>query len=101
MALFGIDYDGTWTADPELFREFVVLLLARGHRAVIVTSRDDRPMITDPSRHWGDEVRKAVCGLIPIVFAGLDRRKDEAARAAGHAVDVWIDDRPQDIRDPG
>lgn len=47
---------------------------------------------------WGAEVRRAVGGLMPIVFAA-GRWKASAAKAAGYKVDVWIDDSPEGIRE--
>lgn len=92
--IFGIDFDGTFAADPPLFRAFVGLLREAGHRAVIVTGRKDAVMLSDPGRHWGDELRAVVGGLLPIVFAGHEWKKEAAAKA-GYAVDVWIDDHPE------
>lgn len=93
MSLFAIDYDGTWSADPELFETFVALLRTRGHDAILVTGRSD-------SGRWGAEVRAAVRS-VPIVFAA-NKWKREAAKAAGYKVDIWIDDFPEyiDKQDP-
>lgn len=87
--IFGIDFDGTFSRDPALFRGFVALLRAAGHDAVLVTGRSD-------SGQWGAEVRRAVGDLMPIVFAGADWKRT-AAEQAGHKVDVWIDDNPEYI----
>jgi hypothetical protein len=86
---FAIDFDRTFSRDPELFRQFVALLRGRGHEAVLVTGRSD-------DGQWGADVRSAVGDLMPIVFAGT-RWKRQAAIAAGHVVDVWIDDMPEYI----
>ena len=85
--LFGVDFDGTFSRDPELFRGIVAQLRARGHQAVLVTGRSDEG-------RWGAEVRSVVGDLMPIVFAA-DGWKREAARAAGYRVDVWMDDHPE------
>lgn len=84
--LIGIDYDGTWSADPGLFAIFVGTLKFRGHDAVLVTGRSDEGP-------WGVEVRRAVRD-IPIVFAA-DGWKRAAAERAGYKIDVWIDDHPE------
>jgi hypothetical protein len=91
-----IDYDRTFSADPPFFRAFISLARAYGHRPVIVTARADQQMRSDPSRHWGDEVRAAV-GDVPIVFAGWDNWKADAARLAGYDIQVWVDDKPNEI----
>lgn len=85
--LFAIDYDGTFSADPCLFRTFVASLRARGHDAVLVTGRSEEGQ-------WGAEVRREVRDLMPIVFAANGWKRD-AATAAGFKVDVWIDDHPE------
>lgn len=90
--LFGVDYDGTLSADPALFSQAIALILQRGHGVVVVTGRSDEG-------RWGEEVRAAVAAVspahqIPIVFAG-NRWKRQAAEEAGHAVDIWWDDNPE------
>ena len=87
--VFGIDYDGTFSADPDGFRAIVALLLARGHVCVLVTGRSDEAQ-------WGAEVRRAVGDIMPIVFAGNAWKRD-AAKRAGFDVNVWIDDHPEYI----
>ena len=85
--LFAVDFDGTFSRDPDLFREWVVLGRRMGHTFVLVTGRRDEGQ-------WGDEVRGAVGDLMPIVFAN-NGWKRTAAHAAGYRVDVWIDDNPE------
>jgi len=87
--LFAIDFDGTFARDVDLFREWVAIGRRMGHTFVLVTGRSD-------DRGWGDEVRRVVAGLMPIVFAA-DGWKRVAAEAAGYKVDVWIEDHPEDI----
>lgn len=88
--IFGIDYDGTFSADPDAFRELVRGLKARGHICVLVTGRSDEG-------GWGDVVRMDVGDLMPIVFAA-NKWKEKAALARGFKVNVWIDDNPESIR---
>lgn len=83
----GVDFDGTFAADPETFREVVRTFQRAGHKPVLVTGR--------PSS-MGDEVRRLVGDLMPIVFAdGMPKR--EAAKRRGFNVQVWIDDNPASI----
>ncbi len=88
--VFAVDYNQTYNLDPEAFREMIVNLKKRSHTCIMVTSRHD-------GTPEAEEVRTAIGNLVPIVFAG-DVWKDEAARAAGYNVDVWLDDRPAGIR---
>lgn len=84
-----IDYDNTYTLDPDLFRDMAQRFLRRGHHVIVVTGRSgDEP--------WGGEVRASIRDLCPIVFAGLSWKR-EAAIAEGYIVDVWIDDMPEYI----
>jgi hypothetical protein len=85
--IIGIDYDGTFSADPGLWRGFVKQAVARGHKCLCVTGRSD---VGD----LGDEVRRALGSLMPVLFAGLAWKRDTAS-AAGYDVDVWIDDNPE------
>ncbi len=88
--LLGLDYDHTYSVDPEGWNAVVKLLEARGHRFVCVTSR-----AFPPGRH---DDREPVPPM-PVVCSGhIFKRK--AALAAGFPVDVWIDDCPSTI-EPG
>lgn len=80
----GLDYDGTFTADPDLWRQFVSDCQRRGHAVICVTARREPP---DFSR----EPRLPVG--VPIVCAGQDFKRDAAAKA-GHHIHIWIDDMP-------
>jgi hypothetical protein len=90
--LFAIDFDGTFAADPDLFRGIVALIRAAGHEVVMVTGRED-------SRGFGDPVRALVGDLMPIVFAG-GHWKTVAALQAGYKIDIWVDDNPTYIAPP-
>ena len=78
-----IDYDGTYTADPELWDQFIELAKARGHGVVIVTCR--RP--TD--ENYQDCHHKNCL----TVFTNLSSKVSYMEKL-GINVDVWIDDDP-------
>jgi HK97 family phage prohead protease len=91
-----LDFDRTFTAAPGLWRSFVVDAVARGHRVVCITRRED----TEENRAalaggFGD-VFEALGG---VLLCGPETRKRSAAEAAGLTVDVWIDDSPEMIGD--
>ncbi len=90
--IFGIDFDGTFAATPELWRRFILDAQRDGHTCVLVTGRSNN----SPWSPWGREVIEMVSDLMPIVFAG-NQWKRQAALAAGYKVDVWIDDYPEYI----
>lgn len=87
--IIAIDFDGTFAADPSLFKAFVLSARRAGHTCLLVTGRSDEGQ-------WGQKVREVVGDLMPIVFAGR-AWKQQAATEAGYAVDVWIDDSPEYI----
>jgi hypothetical protein len=87
VSTYAIDYDGTWTSDPEAFRAFASLLRRRGHTVIIVTSRATGEAEVER------ECRPYVDG---IVLAGRAWKR-HAAENAGYKVNVWIDDMPEMI----
>lgn len=87
--IIGIDYDNTYSADPEGWIQVIKLMQARGHQFVCVTGRSNQG-------EFGQQVIQAINGLIPIVFAGEFWKRD-AAEKHGWKIDVWIDDNPEYI----
>lgn len=87
----GIDYDYTFSEDPEMFRKFIDLLHEHGHEAVIVTQR--------PSTIWNKDLEEDVQNKIEVVYAG-EGWKCHAAVNAGHSIDIWMDDNPQCVSEP-
>jgi hypothetical protein len=69
-----LDYDGTYTADPVLWTEFIRMARASGHEVVIVTSRSPQERI------WTD---------VPVVYCS------RTAKRRHFTADVWIDDMPK------
>lgn len=96
--IFGVDFDGTFAADPALFHKILDLLESRGHQVVIVTGRST-PSSPDTISNMLVEVMTK--GRVPIVYAG-NTFKRIAATNAGFKVDIWIDDNPEyiDKQDP-
>ena len=83
--LFGLDYDDTYTADPDLWRQFISDAQRRGHKVVCVTARRKPPDFTCDPR---------LPESVPIVCSGPEYKKHAAARA-GYPVTIWIDDTPE------
>lgn len=88
MALFALDYDGTVTADVDLWVMFIKLLEARGHEVVIVTMRHFEELESMDSRITD------VCSW--IVPTGR-RAKMQFCSEFGINPDIWIDDQPHFI----
>lgn len=70
-----LDYDGTYSADPELFSAFVKMALARGHDIRILTMRFPEESLPEMG--------------IPVIYTS--RR----AKAAEWPADIYIDDNPR------
>lgn len=92
---FGVDFDGTFAADPMLFKDIINAIANQGHDVVFVTGRSD-------DSGFGDEVRDLIYEtlgtdkLFPIIFAGPEWKR-KAALDAGYDVNIWIDDNPEYI----
>lgn len=80
----GLDYDGTITADPNLWSGFIKLCKARGHTVKIVTYRTRGQYSCDQ-----DILDFAAENQIEYVFTA-GRAKTEICPE----VSVWIDDMP-------
>jgi|688.fasta_scaffold278122_2 hypothetical protein len=69
-----LDYDKTYTADPELWEKFIGLAQARNHSVCVVTMRYPYENIK---------------GLtVPVVYTSRE------AKVKHFIADVWIDDSP-------
>ena len=86
--LIAIDYDFTYSEDPDAWDAMIASFRARGHTFVCVTGRHCPP----------DPVRERQIPM-PVICAP-DGFKADAARKAGYKVDVWIDDMPGTIENP-
>lgn len=83
--LIALDYDGTYTKDPELWDLFLQAATALGHQVIIATMRFESE---------GGEITPLLDkGVSSIVFT--DRKaKLPALDARGIRPDIWIDDMP-------
>jgi hypothetical protein len=82
----GIDYDGTFTAAPEFWRNVMTLAHRHGHEVVCVTMRrTDGAGGPDPMTFPGQ-----------VVFTA-GKAKAEHCAEIGLVVDVWVDDNPHYI----
>ena len=83
--LFALDFDGTYTRDPELWLTFIKLLAARGHDVVVATMRtfDER-----------DTMCPKLLEAVPWIVFTSRRAKKEYLAAFGIHPDIWIDDQP-------
>lgn len=86
--LIALDYDGTYTADPELWLPFIAAARAKGHQVWCVTMRDNFEL---------DDVRRQLHGRVDHIVATDRKAKLEFLAARGISPDIWIDDRPDFI----
>lgn len=78
--LIALDYDKTYTADPELWDAFIKNAVFRGHKVICITMR----------RYPEEQIKS---WYMEIVYT--DRKaKKKYAETNGYAVDIWIDDKP-------
>ena len=84
-----IDFDDTFTADPEMWGEIIRLMKQRGHDPIMVTARRDTLENNELINVWLD---KHKCQM-RIYFTGL-ASKIQFMEKRGIRVDIWIDDDP-------
>jgi HK97 family phage portal protein len=91
-----IDFDRTFSADPELMGDFAAKAKEDGNTVVMITRREDTPedrkVIEDTLGQYAD-------AFDAVILAGPDTQKEAAAKQAGISVDIWIDDSPQTIKE--
>lgn len=75
----GIDYDHTYTKDPDLWEKFIHLIKMHGHECAIVTLRHKNEPIDDVNH--------------TIYYTGR-KSKDDFMKQIDIHVDVWCDDMP-------
>ncbi len=68
-----LDYDGTYTRDPELWNAFIRAAEANGHHVTCVTMRYPEEAIDMP---------------IPVIYTSRQ------AKMGFFSADIWIDDQP-------
>ena len=81
-----LDYDRTFTEDPEGWLEFANIMRARGHQIVGVTMRF-------PYETAG-MVREYMTACDKIFFTSRTAKKDYMKKVGVH-IYVWIDDMPE------
>lgn len=83
---FCLDFDGTFTADVELWTKWIEMAQSRGHRVICITGRRE---LFENRRELDDALPDNV-----DIFFSYDMPKMDYAEDAGITVDVWIDDWP-------
>lgn len=84
-----LDYDGTYTSDPELWLRFVDDALARGHAVRVVTMRY-------PSE-GGDMDKRLEARGVPAIFTSRKAKLKHCLEVCDWEPNVWIDDHPEAV----
>lgn len=83
---FSLDYDDTYTKDPDLWLEFIKLLRSKGHNVLVVTMRAESDNDMDPR----------LLETARVIFTD-GNQKLPFLQNRGIDIDIWIDDRPDYI----
>lgn len=82
-----LDFDDTFTRDPDFWLKFVLLCRNHGHRIYCVTARDTNGS-EEVFRELGQYIGEENC-----FFTGMKAKRSFMWRQ-GIIIDVWIDDNP-------
>lgn len=82
-----LDYDGTYTRDPDTWDKIVQTFKEAGHKVYLVTMRYDVPK-------EADEVRKALEGKVDGIFFTGRKAKQKFMYEQKIDISVWMDDMP-------
>ncbi len=83
--LIALDYDGTYTADPELWLDFIKRAQSRGHTVICVTMRHD---------HEALDMCLRLQGRVEVICSAR-QAKQLFLKDQGIYPDIWIDDNPK------
>ena len=79
-----IDYDDTYTKDPELWDQFISMAQSKGHQVFCITKRYE-------------EIAEDIKSTMKIQTLFATQSKLDEAHKNGVVIDIWIDDKPQSI----
>lgn len=82
-----LDFDDTYTADPELWDEFVASAKNRGHSVVVVTGR----------RRTEENVADVQVPGCSVIFTELLAKEWYCSHFHKCTFDIWIDNEPRFI----
>ena len=82
--LISLDYDHTFTADPELWLSFIQAAEFRGHTVIVVTWRSDKTPVEGIPSH------------IKVYYTNMELKK-AWCKIRGISPTIWSDDMPETI----
>lgn len=92
--LFAIDFDGTLTEDPEVFRQLIIQLRENGHRVVIVSAREHSETELELIAEALESYQFALSST-PAIYLTSRQSKVDYLHSIGVKPDIWIDDDPK------
>ena len=87
---FALDYDGTFTEDPDFWLDFIDNARKRGHSVHMVTLRSKEHDFDMIHKYLEEDYQ------VPIIWCD-GRSKREVTEELGIKIDIWIDDMPETI----
>lgn len=87
--IISLDFDDTYTRDPEAWKQFIKLFRSRGHTVYVVTMRYEL--------YEGDLVKRELAHLVDGIFFTGRLLKEKFMLDRGIMVQVWVDDMPRAI----
>jgi hypothetical protein len=81
----GLDYDNTYTRDPECWNQIIDTFEQSGHNVYVVTMRTPEE---------GQPVREALSSRVEGIFFTSRKAKKPYMFERGIDISVWIDDCP-------
>lgn len=90
---FSLDFDGTYTADPEMWKQWIALVTSLGHEVFCITYRPSHRM-----QKVHDSIGQVI-GIDKCVSTGGTAKKKHVEKI-GLKIDVWIDDTPEMLITP-
>ena len=83
--ILALDYDDTYTQDPQLWQVFIEQAQKRGHQVMCVTWRNPQ-----------EPVDLVLASLVPVYYTSL-KAKRQYMEQLEISIHVWIDDNPYAI----
>ena len=87
MLTIALDYDGTYTADKEMWNVFIHQATLRGHEVIVATMRYEATE--------GEDVKRDLEANVSRIIFTERKAKKAAVRMAYKDPDIWIDDNPE------
>lgn len=87
--IISLDYDDTYTRDPEAWDVFIKLFRSRGHKVYIVSWRCNG--------YEAEPVKVALDAKVDAMYFTGRKAKQKFMFDQGMRIDVWIDDMPMAI----